>query len=121
MRSGLITHGSPSSQLTWFSFRNQTRRVCPSNAPLPGNQVGVLHVTIAPTATVGTTIALTLDPTLTQLANQAGTTSETVANNNLTLVNGAIVVTTPVPALSGWALALLAMALAAVGVALSKR
>src|SRR5436190_8684319 len=92
-----------------------------SNAPLPGNQVGVLHVTIAPTATVGTTIALTLDPTLTQLANQAGTTSETVANNNLTLVNGAIVVTTPVPALSGWALALLAMALAAVGVALSKR
>ena len=92
-----------------------------SNAPLPGNQVGVLHVTIAPTATVGTTIALTLDPTLTQLANQAGTTSETVANNNLTLVNGAIVVTTPVPALSGWALALLAMVLAAVGVMLMKR
>src|SRR6266545_3555248 len=30
------------------------------NGAPPGNQVGVLHVTIAPTATVGTTIALTL-------------------------------------------------------------
>ena len=91
------------------------------NGAPPGNQVGVLHLTIAPTATVGTTIALTLDPTLTQLANQAGTTTESVTNNNLTLVSGAIVVTTPVPALSGWALALLAMVLAAVGVVLSKR
>ena len=91
------------------------------NGAPPGNQVGVLHLTIAPTATVGTTIALTLDPTLTQLANQAGTTTESVTNNNLTLVSGAIVVTTPVPALSAWALALLAIALAAVGVVLSKR
>ena len=91
------------------------------NGAPPGNQVGVLHLTIAPTATVGTTIALTLDPTLTQLANQAGTTSETTTNGSLTLVNGAIVVTTPVPALSAWALALLAIALAAVGVVLSKR
>jgi hypothetical protein len=84
------------------------------NAPAPGNQVGVLHVTIAPTATVGTTIALTLDPTLTQLSNQAGTIKESVATNNLTLVNGSILVTTPVPALSAWALALLGIALAAV-------
>ena len=91
------------------------------NGAPPGNQVGVLHVTIAPTATVGTTIALTLDPTLTQLANQAGTTTETTTNGSLTLVNGAIVVTTPVPALSAWALALLAMVLAAVGVVLLKR
>jgi len=91
------------------------------NGAPPGNQVGVLHVTIAPTATVGTTIALTLDPTLTQLANQAGTTTESVTNNNLTLVNGAIVVTTPVPALSAWALALLAIALAAIAVAVLPR
>jgi hypothetical protein len=90
------------------------------NGAPPGNQVGVLHVTIAPTATVGTTIALTLDPTLTQLANQAGTTTESVTNNNLTLVNGAIVVTTPVPALSAWALALLAVALAIIGYVVSR-
>ena len=91
------------------------------NGAPPGNQVGVLHLTIAPTATVGTTIALTLDPTLTQLANQAGTTSETTTNGSLTLVNGAIVVTTPVPALSAWALALLAMVLAAVAVVVLPR
>jgi len=92
-----------------------------SNAPLPGNQVGVLHVTIASTAAIGTTINLTLDPTLTQLANQAGTTTETTTNGSLVLVNGAIVVTTSVPALSTWALALLAIALAALGVVLLKR
>ncbi len=91
------------------------------NGAPPGNQVGVLHLTIAPTATVGTTIALTLDPTLTQLANQAGTTSETTTNGSLTLVNGAIVVTTPVPTLSAWALALLAMVLAAVAVVVLPR
>jgi hypothetical protein len=92
-----------------------------SNASLPGNQVGVLHVTISPTAAVPSTITLALDTTLTQLSNQAGTTSETVTNGSLTLVNGAINVTTPVPALSAWALALLAMVLAAVGVVLLKR
>lgn len=92
-----------------------------SNASLPGNQIGVLHVTISPTATVPSTITLALDTTLTQIGNQAGTTSETVTNGSLTLVNGAINVTTPVPALSAWALALLAMILAAVGVVLLKR
>jgi len=91
------------------------------NGALPGNQVGVLHVTIASSAPLGTTITLTLDPTLTQLSNQAGTTSETVTNGTLTLVPGAIVVTTSVPALSTWALALLALALAGVGVVLMKR
>jgi hypothetical protein len=92
------------------------------NAAAPGNQVGVLHVTIAPTATVGSTITLALDPTLTQLTDQGGSpaTKESVANGNLTLVNGAITVTTSVPALSPWALALMAMALAALGAVVSR-
>ena len=91
-----------------------------SNAPLPGNQVGVLHVTIAPTATVPSVITLTLDPTLTQLSNQAGTTTETTTNGSLLLVNGAINVTAAVPALSAWALAALALALAIVGFFVSR-
>lgn len=91
------------------------------NGALPGNQVGVLHVTIASSAPLGTTITLTLDPTLTQLSNQAGTTTETTTNGSLVLVNGAIVVTTSVPALSALALALLALALAAIAVVLLKR
>lgn len=94
-----------------------------SNAALPGNQVATLHVTVAPTATVGSQITLTLDPTLTQLTDQGGSasTKESVANANLVLVSGVINVTTPVPALSGWALALLAMALAVIAVTMSFR
>lgn len=87
-----------------------------SNASLPGNQVGVLHVTISPSATVGSTITLALDPTLTQLANQGGTTTETVGAGNLVLVSGAILVTTSVPTLSAWALALMAIAFGAIAV-----
>ncbi|HJT16974.1 MAG TPA: DUF11 domain-containing protein, partial [Thermoanaerobaculia bacterium] len=61
-----------------------------SNAPLPGNQVAHLLFTFAPGTPAGTTVTLTLDPTLTQLSNDAGTTNETVTNARLTLVNGAI-------------------------------
>jgi hypothetical protein len=92
-----------------------------SNAPAPGNQVATLHVTIAPGVAPGTTINLTLDSTLTQLTNQAGTIKESVPTNNLTLVNGSILVTAAAPALSTWALAMLAVALAGMGVVLLRR
>ncbi|HEX6832445.1 MAG TPA: hypothetical protein VF132_02835 [Rudaea sp.] len=64
-----------------------------SNAALPGDQVATLHVTLAAGATVGDTIALTLDATLTQLSDQAGTQHETSSSANLTLANGQIAVT----------------------------
>jgi len=87
-----------------------------SNAALPGNQVAHLLVTLAPTVVPGATIPLTLDPVLTQLTDEGGTpaTVETSGNGRLTLVNGAINVSAPVPALSYWALALLAVSLAVV-------
>jgi|SRR3954469_4500589 len=93
-----------------------------SNAPAPGNQIGVLHVTIAPGAPVGP-LTLTLDTTLTQLSNQAGTTKETTTLANLVLVNGAITVTpaTTVPALSPLALALMALMLSAAAFVLLRR
>jgi hypothetical protein len=86
------------------------------NAAAPGNTVAVLHVTLSPSATAGTSITLALDPVLTQLTDQAGSgaTKESVGNANLLLVNGAINVIAPVPALSTWALMLLASSLAAV-------
>ena len=89
-----------------------------SNAAAPGNQVAILHLTLAPTATVGSVITLTIDPTLTQLTDQAGSgaTKESVAGGNLTLINGAVTVTGDIPALSTWALILLAVSLAVVGV-----
>ena len=89
-----------------------------SNAPLPGNQVAHLLVTLSGSATPGTNITLTLDPLLTQLANQAGTTTETVANGRLLLVNGVITVAPPggAPTLSTWAMIILALSLAFVAI-----
>lgn len=95
-----------------------------SNAALPGNQVGTLHVTLAPGTPVGTVIAFTLDPTLTQLTDEGGTpgTAETTTNGRLVLVAGAITVTAPAeasaPTLSTWAMILMGLALAAVAVRL---
>jgi hypothetical protein len=84
----------------------------------PGNQVAHLQVQLSPTATVGTVITLTLDPTLTQLTDEAGhpATIETTANTRLVLVNGSITVVPSVPAMSHLVLLLLAAALAVAGV-----
>jgi len=87
------------------------------NAALPGNQVAHLLITLSPTTTPGA-LTLTLDPTLTQLTDQAGSgaTKETVAAGNLLLVSGVVNVTAFVPALSTWALILLAAALAIIAI-----
>jgi len=81
-----------------------------SNAPAPGNQIGVLHVVISPAAPAGP-LTLTLASTLTQLSNQSGTITERTTLSTLQLVSGAIAVSqpTPVPALSPWALTVMAL------------
>jgi hypothetical protein len=83
----------------------------------PGNQVAHLMVTLSPTAPLGTVITLTLDPTLTQLTDEAGhpATIETTANNRLALVNGSITVVPSVPAMSHLILLMLAAVLAVAG------
>jgi hypothetical protein len=63
------------------------------NAGAPGNQIGTLTVTLQPSVPAGTTAVLTLHPFSALLSNQAGTTSESVANGNLALVNGSVTVT----------------------------
>jgi len=101
---------------------NESTNLIPftSNAALPGNQIGVLHVTLASSGSVGTVITLTLDPTLTQLTDQGGSpaTKETVSAANLVLVNGAINVVASVPATTHWTLALLIAALAVIAIRL---
>jgi hypothetical protein len=89
------------------------------NAAVPGNQVAHLVFTLSPSAIPGSAITLTLDPTLTQLANDGGTTSETTSNASLALVNGSITiplanVVANTPTLSPWLLAFLAVALVVV-------
>jgi hypothetical protein len=90
-----------------------------SNAALPGNQVAHLTVTLAAGATPGSTITLTLDPTLTQLTDEGGVTKETTTLGNLLLVSGAITVPDDVPALNPWLLAALIAALALIAIRMS--
>jgi hypothetical protein len=87
------------------------------NGALPGDQVAALHVTLAASATPGTVITLTIDPSsLTQLSNDTGTTGEMVSNGTLTLVSGAITVVPSVPALGHIALLMLAISLAFIAI-----
>jgi len=98
------------------SFEESTNLIpFTSNTAAPGNQVAHLLVHLAPAQTPQT-ITLTLDPTLTQLANQAGTTAETTSLGTLALVNGQINVAANVPAMSTIVFGLLAVVLLAVGI-----
>ena len=83
----------------------------------PGNQVGHLVFTLTPGTPPATVINLTLDPTLTELTDQGGdaATKESLAAQNLTLVNGSITVIQDVPTLSTTMLLLLAVSLALLG------
>jgi len=62
------------------------------NAPDPGDQVAHLVFTLSSSAAPGSSISLTVDPSLTQLTDQAGTgaTKESTGGGTLALVNGAI-------------------------------
>jgi hypothetical protein len=90
-----------------------------SNAAPPGNLVGHLVFNLATGLAPGTTITLTLDPSLTQLTDEGGNgaTKETVASANLVLVNGQIIVIaapSDVPALDPVVLILLCLTLVVV-------
>ena len=71
-----------------------------SNASAPGNRVAHLVIALSPSATPGTSITLTLDPSLTQLTDMGGSasTKETQANGRLQLVDGTIDI--PMPTLT---------------------
>jgi hypothetical protein len=115
-----VTPSAPGSVSLLDTFPEATQLIpFTLDATLPGNQIGVLHVTLAPGAIPGTVINFTLDPTLTQLSDEGGTpaTLETTNNGRLLLVPGSLTVAAlpdPVPTLGTWALALLAVTLAAI-------
>ena len=94
------------------------------NAAVPGNQVAKLVFTFASNTPDGTTVSLTLDPTLTQLSNQAGTTNETTTSANLLLVNSSITFQTAiaaaVPTLDWRILLLLAAVLGWIGMRVAR-
>lgn len=116
-----ISPASPGAISLLDTFQESTNLIpFTLNAAAPGDQVANLHVVLSPTVTSGTVITLTLDSTLTQLGNENGTTKETTTLNTLTLVNGSITVPVgfvyDIPALSTWALILLAAALAVIAI-----
>lgn len=106
--------GSVSLLMTFDETTNLVPFV--SNAAAPGNQIGQLTFTFAASTPTGTTFPLTLDGTLTQLSNEGGTTTETVGNATLALVNGAVTALFPsgIPTVSEWGLILLAISLVVV-------
>ncbi len=111
---------SGSGTISLLDTFDETTNLIPftSNKALPGDQVAKLHFTFQPGTLTGTVVTLTLDPALTQLSNQAGTTSETVNNGTLTLVNGSIVQTQDIPLLDARILILLAVVLALLAIRL---
>ena len=115
-----VFESSPASSgtITLIDTFDETTNLIPftSNAALPGNQVAKLHFTFQPGTVQGTVVTLTLDPTLTQLSNQGGTTTETVNKATLTLVNGTIVQTQDIPLLDPRALVLFGAVLAVIAI-----
>ncbi len=101
-RSGITASLNPTSEFTpkttgtasLLSTFQQSTNPIPFNlnASSPGDKVAHLVFTLAASATPGTNITLTLDPSLTQLTDEGGTaaTKETQANGHLNLVDGAI-------------------------------
>jgi len=59
-------------------------------APAPGDQVAHLVFTLSSSAAPGSSISLSLDPSLTQLSNQGGDKNESPSNGGITLTDGAI-------------------------------
>ncbi len=62
------------------------------NSPAPGDQVAHIVFTLSSSAAPGSSIALTLDSSLTSLSNQSGGTEEIIGNGGLAFVNGSITI-----------------------------
>jgi hypothetical protein len=88
--SGESSPGQP-GEISWITAFQESTNPIPFtlNAPAPGDQIAHLVFTLSPSAAPGSSISLTLDPSLTELINDTGTVGE-FPPGNLTLVNGAI-------------------------------
>lgn len=83
-----------SGSIGWLgSFMESTQPVpLTADAPLPGNRIGTLTLTLASGLANGSIIALTFKPESTSLSNQGGTLGETTLNHGLSLSNGSITI-----------------------------
>ncbi|MEA2570705.1 MAG: hypothetical protein QOI24_2706 [Acidobacteriota bacterium] len=103
-RAGITANLTPTSEFSPASagaislldtFQESTNPIpFTLNAATPGDRIAHLVFTLSGSANPGTSITLTLDPSLTQLTDAGGSasTKETSGNGGLTLVNGAITI-----------------------------
>src|SRR6266545_180954 len=101
-RAGITASLSPTFEssppnppsISWLATFQESTNPVPFtlNKAAPGDRVAHMVFTLSGSAAPGSSIALTLDSSVTQLTDQGGTpaTKETVANGKLSLVNGAI-------------------------------
>ncbi len=99
-RSGVTSNLSPSAEfnpatagtISLVDTFQESSNLIPlsSKAPAPGNQVAHLVFTLSGSASPGSSIAITLDPSMTLLSDEGGNTSESPASGTLVLVDGAI-------------------------------
>ncbi|MEA2346142.1 MAG: hypothetical protein QOF63_4311, partial [Thermoanaerobaculia bacterium] len=98
-RSGITSNISPASESRPSnatsaslvdSFQSTSSIPFTSNGSLPGDVVAHLLVTLSASAPAGSAINLSLDPSVTTLANQAGTIEESAERGSLALVDGGI-------------------------------
>ncbi len=98
-RSGITSNISPASESRPSdatsaslveSFQSTSSIPFTSNGSLPGDVVAHLLVTLSASTPAGSTINLSLDPSVTMLANQAGTIEESAERGSLALVDGGI-------------------------------
>ncbi|MGH9420008.1 MAG: hypothetical protein ACRD3J_08550, partial [Thermoanaerobaculia bacterium] len=92
LNPGFENTSSPAGAISLIDSFDESTNLIPFtlNAPGNGDQVAHLVFTLSPSAAPGSSIALTLDPSLNALSNQSGNLEETPGNGGITLVNGAI-------------------------------
>ncbi len=80
--------------MAWIGSFSESSSPIPltANAPLHGNRIGTLTLTLAGGLANGSSVAMTLDPLTTLLSNQSGTLTETSFSHYLKLTSGSITI-----------------------------
>ncbi len=99
-RSGITANLSPTAEfnpstantISLIDTFQESSNLIPlaSKAPAPGNLIAHLVFTLSGSASPGSSIAITIDPSVTLLSDEGGNTSESPASGTLVLVDGAI-------------------------------
>jgi hypothetical protein len=101
-RAGVLTGLTPlyeqtvngTGSISWLASFLESSQPIPltANAPIPGNRIGTLTLTLAGGLPNGSIVALAFNPDTTLLSNQGGTLTETTFSHTLNLTGGSVTV-----------------------------